>query len=591
MMKKRAVVVLIIILMPLAIIGQYQIKDSKRLNAFEQIPKETTFIQYNDGLLVAGEYLYYKMYCLNASNLTPSSVSKIGYVELIGPDKNSVFTHKIQLIDGVGQGDFFIPATITTGNYKLIGYTRWMENKTNQSYFASDITIVNPFQELSTPSTKNPDLLKVIDTSSMKEKMSTAKVEDIEIQLPKKTFQKRELVSLRVLISNKTSKGSYALSVRKIYSLSNVTRQSAFDFAVSDNRKVNFRKFMVNDTVSLPELRGELVSGKLISTRDGNPVADKDIILSIPGKPNVLRLTKTDESGVFYFLVDEPSRASKAIIQTLGVNEEEIQTIPSKDSQVDYSAFEFESLQLREAVNSVILERSTYGQIENAYREQKYDSFITHDTVLPVYQNLTENYILDDYTRFRSLKETVVEVIPDLLLKKIKGIYKFQVRINDNFFVEKVKNPLVIVDGVFLQDMDKLLNFDQKKIERISIGRNQYYIGPKMYQGIVEVATKKNDFWNTSNLKGTSTYDINAPLTKKLYYKQTYTTNKQSNEGAQRIPDFRNQLVWEPNLELIGAESNITFYTSDNSGTYEIILEGFTNAGKAISANMYFTVE
>ncbi|MFK5972968.1 MAG: hypothetical protein QM485_06770, partial [Flavobacteriaceae bacterium] len=131
--------------------GQYQIKNLEELNGYNAIPEETVYIHYNDGFFLAGEYLYYKLYCLNAENTAPSTVSKVAYVELVSKNKQPIFKHKIRLKSGLGQGDFFIPTTTPSGNYKLIGYTQWMRNADQGLFFQSNITIVNPYQELQEP--------------------------------------------------------------------------------------------------------------------------------------------------------------------------------------------------------------------------------------------------------------------------------------------------------------------------------------------------------------------------------------------------------------------------------------------------------
>lgn len=63
---------------------------------------------------------------------------------------------------------------------------------------------------------------------------------------------------------------------------------------------------------------------------------------------------------------------------------------------------------------------------------------------------------------------------------------------------------------------------------------------------------------------------------KKAYYKQEYISDKNT-----RIPDYRTQLLWNPAINTTSSE--ITFYTSDVIGLFEIIIEGFTNEGKPLS--------
>ncbi|MNL81466.1 hypothetical protein D3C87_2085940 [compost metagenome] len=49
-----------------------------------------------------------------------------------------------------------------------------------------------------------------------------------------------------------------------------------------------------------------------------------------------------------------------------------------------------------------------------------------------------------------------------------------------------------------------------------------------------------------------------------------------------RIPDFRNQLLWNPDVKL-NKDSQTSFYTSDVAGNYEIRLEGFAKNGTPVS--------
>jgi len=76
---------------------------------------------------------------------------------------------------------------------------------------------------------------------------------------------------------------------------------------------------------------------------------------------------------------------------------------------------------------------------------------------------------------------------------------------------------------------------------------------------------------------------ISTPLAKKNYFKPDY-----SNNAFDRIPDYRYQLLWMPDLQ---DNNEISFYTSDKKGTFEIVIEGFTLEGKPISIKDYFEVQ
>ena len=117
------------------------------ISFYRDVPQEKLFVHINTSFLLTGEHLYYKAYCINTKTNKLSDLSKIAYVELISSDKTQIFKHKIKLESGHGQGDFFIPKSILSGNYKLIAYTQWMRNSGAKFFFQNDISIINPFNE------------------------------------------------------------------------------------------------------------------------------------------------------------------------------------------------------------------------------------------------------------------------------------------------------------------------------------------------------------------------------------------------------------------------------------------------------------
>ena len=57
-----------------------------------------------------------------------------------------------------------------------------------------------------------------------------------------------------------------------------------------------------------------------------------------------------------------------------------------------------------------------------------------------------------------------------------------------------------------------------------------------------------------------------------------------------RLPDFRQQLYWESDLKMDQTNNEISFFTSDVTGTFEVKLEGITSDGTPISISKRFSV-
>jgi hypothetical protein len=208
------------------------------LNAIDKSINESIFITTNANTFLTGETLYYKLFCLDQATNIVSGRSKIAYVELIDSSKKTIFTHKLFLKNGTTNGDFFIPTTLETGNYKLIGYTNWMLNKSNSEYFNITISIINPYQISPTVTNNTPLLNKSVEE---KQKKSTEtshlsnKINDaLSIELNKKTFSNREHVALKVKSNiGELTKGHYSLSVRKTDDLSINSKLSSIEYRTS----------------------------------------------------------------------------------------------------------------------------------------------------------------------------------------------------------------------------------------------------------------------------------------------------------------------------------------------------------------------
>lgn len=590
-MKKIVLLILFAMVLPKNVMGQYRLQNKEELDSFNSIPKEEVFIHFNDNLLLSGEYLYYKFYCLDSENKSPSDISKIGYVVLIGENDKLIFQHKIKLIDGRGQGDFFIPANIQSGHYKLIGFTQWMRNERRHSFFVEDMAIVNPYQEL--PKVTD-ELLSQEIVHSRLDSLINAPIPDkkmsfFQIRLSERTFGKRQLVKFDISEIGENGLSNLSISVRKKDSIKLPFQKKTSLSFEENSTSSKSSDLKLNDSIYLPELRGELISGRLISRISKLPVADKNISLSIIGMDGLSKISRSNKEGAFYFNLDAGSRNNKVVFDILEKNKEEIEII--LDSRmISSNSFDFKEIDISSDLNAIFEQRSIYNQIENAFFEQKGDSIIRSANTQAAYRDFEETYNLDDYTRFKTLQETIVEIIEDVLVKKRKGQYIIQVRGNDEFFIDSNDAPLILVDNILVQNADNLFNYDVKKIQQIGISRNEFYIGPKKYQGIFSIETKDTDYPEqiSSDSELNYTRHVPGPIPLKNYYLQDYSsTNSQS---AEHIADFRQQLLWAPNI-TIDKTVPFEFYTSNNSGTYEISIEGFTENGGPVSLSEKIYVE
>ncbi|TDW49795.1 hypothetical protein EV144_102218 [Flavobacterium sp. 270] len=534
------------------------------LNEIDKNLNESVFITTNTNSYLTGETLLYKIFCINKITNVPTKYSKVSYFELIDSNKKVVFTHKLFLENGSGNGDFFIPTTLETGTYKIVGYTNWMLNKNADEYFTTDIYIINPYQEkLTTASSQNGITVSEPVTDN-----------NISFGFQTKTFNNRTPVELKVkTASDDFLKGNYAVSVRKADGFLTQNKTSFKDYQLTNQNKA-FNTPINNINFVLPELRGEIISGRIASAV-GN-IQNKKIALSIVGKNSDLKITKTDEQGRFNFNLEKANPGANIIVQILDENKADYTIEVNKAKQIDLSNLAFSNFQLTAASNSIITERLISSQVENAYYNIKKDSLITPVKLIPFYGALSKEYVFDDFTRFPTVQETITEVVSGVIYKKTNNNYEIQVYDYDENY-ESVLPPLVTVDGLILENLNEFFASSPKNLYKVNVVKGLYYYGAKSFNGLICFTTKNGDY--ETNLKGNFLIkpEILRPQPKKEYFQPDYSNNKNS-----RIPDYRHQLLWLPNADLSKINSDIQFYTSDVSGKFEVTLEGFSASGKPV---------
>ena len=89
----------------------------------------------------AGEAIFFKAYVFNAPTrrrLSPSGVLKL---ELRDSENALVASQYHPLREGTGQGVVRLPKKIEDGSYRLLAYTRWMQNYGEEQFFSTTIRV------------------------------------------------------------------------------------------------------------------------------------------------------------------------------------------------------------------------------------------------------------------------------------------------------------------------------------------------------------------------------------------------------------------------------------------------------------------
>src|ERR1017187_1666977 len=92
---------------------------------FSTYAPEKAYLQFDKPYYAAGDTIYFKTYITEGERTLLSGLSDVLHVDLINTENKIDQSIKLQLNNGVCWGDFALPDSLTTGNYRVRAYTQW----------------------------------------------------------------------------------------------------------------------------------------------------------------------------------------------------------------------------------------------------------------------------------------------------------------------------------------------------------------------------------------------------------------------------------------------------------------------------------
>ena len=105
------------------------------------------------------------------------------------------------------------------------------------------------------------------------------------------------------------------------------------------------------------------------------------------------------------------------------------------------------------------------------------------------------SYNLDEYRQFLTIREVLLEYVMCVRRTKIDGVPRLVVRKEEDYY-HMVLPTLVLIDGMPVNDIERLLNYDARRIHYINIYSGQYTFGCGIYNGILSFVTRTGRLTN-----------------------------------------------------------------------------------------------
>jgi hypothetical protein len=340
----------------------------------------------------------------------------------------------------------------------------------------------------------------------------------------------------------------------------------------------------------LPELNAPLLRARLTTPDSKKPAGGVIAYLSAPSRIIRLNNARTDATGLAQFELDN----------FYGARDIMLQTNPRQDSisrfeilspfASQYGTFKPVPFRTLPRFQADYAKRHFQTQVQATYASKFKAPVLTREAVdsSAFYGKPDETYFLDKYTRFKVLEEVMREYVPGVVVRIRKDGFHFLV-VDKNNKTILTENPMVLLDGVPVFNLNKMMAMDPLKIQKLEVMDSRYLHGAMMYEGLVSYTTYKGD------LEG---FPLDARVLVQHYeglqeQREFYAPRYDTPDARQsRLPDLRNLLYWNPNVTTTSTTpTTLDFYTGDQAGRYIVVLQGLSNTGLAGSTSFTFEVK
>jgi hypothetical protein len=514
----------------------------------EQVELTTNKSYYHpsENLWFSGKMLY-------ADASMSDSISKVVYVEWISP-QNELIGRKKYHIDSLRfNGMFNVPANLNLGNYRLRAYTKWMRNFGDSTIFEQIVPVI---------STKQYILDKTLAVNNASQKLITNK----------KSYLPHEKITVQIeglKAENLTVSVTDSAAIRRVKSLE--TKAKAF--------------LPMSSFKTLPDFKhlaetGLMLSGKVLD-KNGNPVLANLVFYFGKAQSTVTALTDTegkfsvsgiqlsDTTDITYQATDLKGKLlDKVLFDTEAFSE----IMPTK-TKSDFNIKDLQSVVLIE--KNIDLPKDAIQLEEVSITTKRTEKqFVSK----PIYGNADFTVYAKDLGGGAAAGMNPVLAlqgrVPGMQVTYSDGRIKVRMRGGQNS-IEGSSEPLYLIDGFPVEDVNSLMNISMDNIDRIEVLKTaRAMFGSRGVNGVIAIYTKssvsKPSEANNRGLKSSAkTLTMIGYQETKPFFSPNYASKSETSK-----PDMRTTIFWQPKLNA----NSFSFYAADNATVYRILVRNGTES-------------
>ena len=527
-------------------------------------PGEKVCVVTDRNSYIAGDLVWFSLYCVDQKgNLSPDSAT--AYLELVSREGTAV-TAKAGLMDGRGAGTFRLPLGVPTGNYRLVAYTAagCAESPLPGSCVLSVYNTTSTARSSGVEITESPFGVPVVSDQTVGPvslSLNSLVRAGSTVQLMLQSLEEEDL--------------DLSVSVYHADALEQV-------------QNLNLVSFLQQEPSSPAPGREEEYDGEIIRavlSGDYSTGATPQLYLSSAGAPSNVYIGQPDRNGEVRFYTGNIYGDRELVCEVLGGGEKSRVEIQSPF--VHPSSGELPDLQMGKDLRNTLVARKEALRSDAFARQDTLARFLPKREDLLLSGNSYKRYHLDDYTRFPTVREVLVEIIPTLRIGRSHGQLALIMNQTDgsNTQYHHQDNILTMMDGVVINDINLLLDFDAMLLEDIDLYSQPIVVGMTSFNGAVNFITKKN-YVTALHFPET----VRVVSYQGVSYPVAYTGSAPALKDGER--DLRQVLYWHPSLQIEGGQRQyIQLKAPSYAGQFRVVVQGRSASGTPVCVVYSFEVQ
>ena len=505
---------------------------------------ERTYVCTDRHSYVAGEDVFCSVFCFDGGSGSLSDFSSVAYVELISPEGSAVRV-KMALQDGRGAGRLRLPSTLPTGNYRLIAYTALNRNEEDMDYFRGS-RVISVYNTLSASRQESVVLdaatAAVEGTGRPYGTAVEGKDRPYGVAAPVGLVMEQRGDSL-FLRNSGTECLDFCLSLSISDALPDPEGPGLADFL--EARSGDRTTLRTDAKLSIPEYEGEIVSIRVPAMYSGVTA-----VLSGPGLRNDIYSSTVDSTGLVSIYTGNiyGDRDLVFELNSRDVNDDFSLEVLSPFASPELDRDGVPELHLNGSVAEDLKRRSVAMQISRHFGIDEYmDSLQLRPDLLFKGGAMTV-YEMDDYTRFPTMRETIVEYVREVHIRRQDGEPVLKIVPGKSFESYSSMlggNALVLVDGVPVSEHGRVLDLNPALLRRICIYPYDVSTGSCIYSGVVNFISFRGDMAGLQFPGRVRILDFHGV---------TFPVTVGAAKEDSLSPDYRYTRIWQPLLHLEAGE-------------------------------------